>query len=110
MSKQYKKMQKKLYPQQEDPHAKEKEKIGKDYLLMTIICFTFVVTIVGWSQFDNLNRAMYPLLTLSLLLTYLCRPANVSAPVRASLTRAILGPLGLAVAMFLIAMYYQFFG
>ena len=110
MSKQYKKMQKKLYPQQEDPHAKEKEKIGKDYLLMTTICFTFVVTIVGWSQFDNLNRAMYPLLTLSLLLTYLCRHAKVSEKVRAYLNSASLGSMGLAVAMFLIAMYYQFFG
>ena len=110
MSKQYKKMQKKLYPQQDDPKAKEKAKIGKDYLLLTIICFTFVVTVVGWPHFDNMNRAMYLLLTISLLLTYLCRHARVSEKVRTYLNSASLGSMGLAVAMFLIAMYYQYFG
>ena len=110
MSKQYKKMQKKLYPQQEDPKAKERAKIGKDYLLLTIICFTFVVTIFGWDHFDTMNRAMYLLLTFSLLLTYLTRHAKVSEKVQAYLNSASLGSMGLAVAMFLIALYYQFFG
>lgn len=110
MSKQYKKLQKKLYPQQEDPKAKEKAKIGKDYLLMVIICFTFVVTIIGWANFDTMNRVMYPLLTFSLLLTYLTRHAKVSAKVRAYLNSASLGAMGLAVALFLISLYYQVFG
>ena len=47
MAKQYKKLQKKVYPKVEDPRKKEKEKIGKDYLLIAVISFTLVVTLFG---------------------------------------------------------------
>jgi hypothetical protein len=40
----------------------------------------------------------------------LYRHAKVSDNVRAYLNSASLGAMGLAVAMFLISLYYQFFG
>ena len=110
MAKQYKKLQNKLHPKKEDPRKKEKEKIGNDYLLMLICCFTWVVTIAGWEHFDNMNRVMYSLLTLSLTLTYASRHAKVSDNVRAYLNSASLGAMGLAVASFLITIFHQFFG
>lgn len=108
MSKQYKKLQNKLHPKavKQEP----KEKVGKDYLLLTMIAITFVLTFVGWEHFDNTNRAMYFLLTLSLTLTYLYRHAGFSDNVKAYVNAVSLGSIGLAVALFLINLYYQFFG
>ncbi len=108
MSKQYKKLQNKLHPKAVKQETQPK--VGRDYFLLIMICFTLVVTLFGWQQFDNTNRAMYLLLTLSLTLTYLYRHANVSDNVRTYLNSASLGSMGLAVAMFLISLYYQFFG
>ena len=108
MSKQYKKLQNKLHPKAVKQESQPK--IGRDYLLLIMICFTFVIAMFGWEHFDNTNRAMYLLLTLSLTLTYLYRHAKVSDNVRAYLNSASLGAMGLAVAMFLISLYYQFFG
>ncbi len=109
MAKQYKKLQNKLHPKavkKEDP----KYKPGKDYLLLIMIGITFILTFAGWEQFDNTNRAMYFLLTLSLTLTYLYRHGNFSEKVKAYVNAASLGSIGLAVALFLLNLYYQFFG
>lgn len=108
MAKQYKKLQNKLHPKavKEEPKYKE----GKDYLLLIMIGITFILTFVGWEHFDNTNRAMYFLLTLSLTLTYLYRHAGFSEKVKAYVNAASLGSIGMAVALFLISLYYQFFG
>jgi TRAP-type C4-dicarboxylate transport system permease small subunit len=109
MAKQYKKLQNKLHPKavkNEEP----KYKPGKDYLLLIMIGITFILTLVGWEQFDNTNRAMYFLLTLSLTLTYLYRHGNFPEKVKAYVNAASLGSIGLAVALFLLNLYYQFFG
>lgn len=107
MAKQYKKLQNKVYPKK-TADSKPKEKIGKDYLLMTVIAFTAVVTIFGWTQFDMLNRSMYVLLTFSLSMTYIFRHANISENAKIYVNRASLAAMGLAVAMFLISAYYTF--
>lgn len=108
MSKQYKKLQNKLHPKavKQEPKAKE----GRDYLLLIMIGITFIVTFMGWEQFDNTNRAMYFLLTLSLTLTYLYRHAGFSDNIKAYVNAASLGSIGMAVALFLLNLYYQFFG
>lgn len=108
MSKQYKKLQNKLHPKAVKQEPKYKE--GKDYLLLIMIAITFVLTFVCWEHFDNTNRAMYFLLTLSLTLTYLYRHGNFSEKIKAYVNAASMGSIGLAVALFLINLYYQFFG
>ena len=108
MSKQYKKLQNKLHPKAVKQEPKYKE--GKDYLLLIMIAITFVLTFVGWEHFDNTNRAMYFLLTLSLTLTYLYRHVNFSEKIKAYVNAASMGSIGLAVALFLINLYYQFCG
>lgn len=107
MAKQYKKMQKKIYPKAPTENKVEKP-IGKDYLLMGIFSFTLIVTIVGWDNLDAVNRAMYLLLSLSLGLTYAVRHASVSDTVKKYLSAASTGSIGLAVALFLINLYYTF--
>ena len=110
MAKQYKKLQKKIYPEKKDPHDKEKETIGKDYLLIAVCCFTFVVTIFGWPHFDDLNRAMYILLTLSLGLTYAYRHARLSDNARIYVNRASLCSMGLAIGLFCLSLFKTFAG
>ena len=109
MAKQYKKLQNKLHPKvvkKEEPQYKP----GKDYLLLIMIGITFILTFVGWENFQNYQRAMYFLLTLSLTLTYLYRHANFSEKVKAYINAASLGSIGMAVALFLLNLYYEFFG
>ncbi|MDD6133172.1 MAG: hypothetical protein PUB49_00470 [Selenomonadaceae bacterium] len=108
MAKQYKKLQKKVYPKVEDPRKKEKEKIGKDYLLIAVISFTLVVTLFGWQTFDALNRAMYVLLTFSLAMTYIYRHAKISENARIYVNRASLCSMGLAIGMFCLALWHEF--
>ncbi len=108
MSKQYKKLQNKLHPKEVKQEPKYKE--GKDYLLLIMIAITFVITLLGWENLDNTNRAMYFLLTISLTLTYLYRHANFPEKVKAYINAASLGTIGLAVALFLLNVYYTFFG
>ena len=109
MSKQYRKLQNKIYNKPDkDKRAREKEKLGRDYLLIGVLIFTFIVTIAGWTHFDNMNRAMYVLLTVSLGLTYARRHAKIKEEYRIYLDRASVASMGLAVAMFLIVLYYQY--
>ena len=65
MAKQYRKLQEKIYKNPEQKKAPE-QKIGKDYVLMAVTVFTVLVTCAGWTSLDNVSRAMYSLLSVSL--------------------------------------------
>ncbi len=108
MAKQYKKLQKKVYPKVKEPRKKEKENFGKDYLLLAVVAFTLVVTLFGWNQFDALNRAMYVLLTFSLAMTYIYRHAKISENARIYVNRASLCSMGLAIGMFCLSLWQTF--
>ena len=108
MAKQYKKLQQKIYPKKEAEPPKEK--IGKDYFLLGVIAFVVIVSCIGWEQFDNSNRAMYLLLSVSLCLTYARRHFNL--PERAQKIVDILSMVTIAVAffIFIIIAYNLLFG
>ncbi len=108
MAKQYKKLQHKLYPKKQDDKKKEKEKIGKDYLLLGVMIFTIVVTVLGWGSLTLWNRAMYVLLDISLVLTYARRHAKLSEAQQRICDRASLIGIGLAVAMFVVMLIEDF--
>lgn len=110
MAKQYKKLQKKLYSQKEQPKKKPEPKVGKDYMLLILIAFTIFVGIAGWSQLDIMNRSMYVLLTGSLSLTYIRRHAKLSETMQVIVERTSLVCLGCAVILFFVVLYRQFFG
>ena len=63
MANQYKKLQKKLYEKNKPDDKKKEPKIGKDYPILILIGLTIFVCFLGWGNFDNMNRAMYVLLT-----------------------------------------------
>lgn len=109
MAKQYKKLQQKIHPKAKK-EVKDEKPVGKDYLLMGIFAFTLIVTIVAWDNLEPLNRAMYILLTLSLGLTYAVRHAQIKDDYKKYLSAASTGAIGMAVALFLINLYYTFVG
>ena len=108
MAKQYRKLQHKIHPKQKEPD-KPKEKIGKDFLLIGIICFTIFILFIGWESFDAINRVMYLLLTISLSLTYARRHREFTETKRILIERASFVSIGLAAALFFIELYYQYF-
>ncbi len=107
MAKQYKKLQNKIHPKTKEPSS-PKEKVGKDYFLIVMISFTVIVLTLGWSHLDDMNKAMYVLLTTSLCLTYTRRHFNLTDTQRVYIDRASFASIGLAVALFLIIAYYQY--
>lgn len=106
MAKQYRKLQKKIYPQVKKPAPKPK--VGKDYFLLGIIVFTAFILLIGWRSFDSMNIALYFLLLLSLGITYARRHAKLTEKQDIFLERAGLAATGMAVALFLIVFYHQF--
>ena len=107
MAKQYKKLQQKIYPKEEN-EKKTQRKPGKDYLLLGVLIFTIVVTIGGRGSLDNWNRVMYVLLDFSLGLTYLSRHAKLSEVQKVFVDRASFISIGFAVAMFLVVLVKRF--
>jgi len=107
MAKQYKKLQQKLHPKASKQKPKEKP-VGKDYVLLSVICFILVVTIFGWEYLDNLNRAMYILLGVSMTCNYVRRHAKLSETQAMLVERTGMVTIGFAIALFLVALYYQF--
>ena len=104
MANQYKKLQKKLYEKNKPDDKKQTPKIGKDYPILILIGLTIFICFIGWGNLDNMNRAMYVLLLISLILTYVRRHAKLYVE------RASAASIGLAIALFFIVLYYQFFG
>ena len=88
---------------------KQKENVGKDYMLVGVIIFTTVVMLIGWSTFTNMNRAMYVCLIASLSLTYVKRHYNLSEIQESWVDRTSLMAMGFAVALFALVMYNQIF-
>ncbi len=109
MANQYKKLQKKLYDKKKTDNKKKEPKIGKDYPIIALIVLTVVVSILGWANFDNMNRAMYVLLAASLILTYVRRHAKLTEVQAVFVERASAVSIGFAIALFFIVLYYQIF-
>ncbi|MCI7056059.1 hypothetical protein HF878_04560 [Selenomonas bovis] len=107
MSRQYRKLQEKLYQKPSEKKPAEK-KIGRDYVLMAVTVFTVLVTAAGWMQLDNVSRGMYSLLSVSLILTYARRHANLSEKAAVLVERGSLVTMVLAVLLFLATLFVHF--
>ena len=73
----HRKISKKLNPKPKIT-APPPEKVGKDYWLIGILVLTVIFMVFGWSNFDNVNRALYVALIVSLGATYARRHANLN--------------------------------
>ena len=109
IQKKIKKNIKSQFKSQEAAKPREKEKVGKDYLLIAVICFTVIVTIAAWSTLTALNKALYSLLILSLSLTYVRRHANLTEQQETWVDRGSIVSMGFALALFAVIMYNQIF-
>ncbi len=107
MSKQYKKLQQKLHPKEKKTAPKEKP-VGKDYVLIAVIGFIIVMTVFGWDYMNNISRAMYVLLGISMSCNYAQRHAKLSEEKMVYVARLGLITIGVAVVLFLVSLYYQF--
>ena len=102
-----KKIRKKISPKPTEQSA-PKEKVGKDYLLIGVIAFTFIVMVVGWPTISNMNRALYFTLLLSLSMTYAQRHYDLNEIQEIWVRRIGTASMGMAVALFMLTLYYQF--
>ena len=94
---------------QEPAKPKVKENVGKDYLLIAVICFTVMVTIAAWGTLSFLNKTLYLLLISSLSLTYVRRHFNLTEQQESWVDRGSIVSMGFALALFVVIMYNQIF-
>ena len=107
MATQYKKLKNKLTPKKDKPRLPERN-VGKDYLLVSMIFFTVLIMIVAWSRFDNMNRALYIFLAISLSITYANRHARMTDTVRGVVEKLGWVSMAIATILFLILCYTQY--
>ncbi len=102
-----KKIKKKLTPKPTE-QSKQKETVGKDYLLIGVIAFTFIVMVVGWPTISNINRALYFTLLLSLSMTYTQRHYDLNEIQDLWVRRIGTAAMGVAMVLFVFTLYTQF--
>ena len=82
---------------QEPTKPKVKENVGKDYLLISVICFTIIITIAAWSTLTTLNQILYVLLIVSLSLTYVRRHFNLTQQQETWVDRGSIVSMGISI-------------
>ncbi len=102
-----KRLKKKLNPKPKED-AKPKEKVGKDYLLVGVLAFTFVLMVAGWPTLTNLSRALYFTLLMSLSMTYADRHYDLTEIQAVWVRRIGTASMGMAVALFIYSLYERF--
>lgn len=107
MATQYRKLFKKLNPKSKKPEPPP-EKIGKDYWLVAILILTIFFMVVGWANFDNVNRALYVALIVALSSTYARRHFNLSPMQVTWVERVSFVGMVAAIVLFIMEIYYKF--
>ena len=102
-----KKIKKKLNPKPTG-QSKPKEKVGKDYLLVGVIAFTFIIMVTGWPTISNVHRGLYFTLLLSLSMTYTQRHYDLNEVQDMWVRRIGTASMGIAMTLFLFTLYLQF--
>ena len=107
MATQYRKLFKKLNPKPKKTDKKP-EKVGKDYLLITILSLTIIFMVFGWQSFDNTNRALYVALIISLSSTYARRHFSKNESQDLWFDRISLISMIAAIILFVMEIYQKF--
>lgn len=111
MATQYKKIQNKIHPKEDEkPKADLKPKASRDALLLVLIAVTLVILVLAWSNMDGIGRGMYGAMFVGMVIVYINRRMEFSDNVRKALI-AISSALMLAsICLLGLSMYNQFFG
>ena len=114
MARQTKRIRKNIHTAQELEEALEEKPQGREYkpweniVLVGIICLTMFLLASGWSYFDTVNKAMYSILLLALLLMYAQRRMKMTPTRETWLRRGIFAAIALALVLFAYAVYIQY--
>ena len=101
------KLFKKLHPKNKKTE-KPPEKVGKDYLLIIILSLTIIFLAIGWANFDNVNRALYVALIVSLGTTYVRRHLKITESQDELIERVGLIAMAAAIVLFIAEIYIKF--
>ena len=101
------KLFKKLHPKNKKTE-KPPEKVGKDYLLIIILSLTIIFLAIGWANFDNVNRALYVALIVSLGTTYVRRHLKITESQDELIERVGLIAMAAAIVLFVAEIYIKF--
>lgn len=109
MATQYKKIQNKLHPK-EDEKAKAdlKPKASRDALLLVLIVVTFIILLLGWSTMDEIGQMMYGVLLAGMAIVYLNRRLELSQQMHSILIAVSSTLLLSSVGLLAYSMYVQF--
>ena len=111
MATQYKKIQNKLHPKEDEQKKTDlKPKASRDALLLVLIAMTIVILAVGWSTMDDIGHAMYGFMTVGMIIVYINRRlTNLSENVRKGLIALSSTLLLGSIVMLGYSVYLQFF-
>ena len=104
----YKKLVKKIKPKPKKTDEKPPEKVGKDYWLLAILLLTIFFTVMSWAVFDNVNRALYLALIVSLTSTYIRRQSKLTEVQEMWAERISFVAVVCAIFLFVVKIYEKF--
>ena len=88
---------------------KPKYKAWENIVLVGIICLTLFLLTSGWQLLDNLNRVLYSVLLVALLMTYAQRRMNLTATQLKWMSRLTFALIFVSMALFAVAVYLEHF-
>ena len=91
----------------EKPQGRE-HKPWENILLVGVICLTLFLLSSGWNYFDTVNKAMYSILLVALLLMYAQRRMDMTPARETWIRRGIFAAIALALVLFAYAVYLQY--
>ena len=114
MARQTKRIRKNIQTVQKMEEALEGKPQGRQYkpwenvVLVGVICLTMFLLASGWSYFDAVNKGMYSLLLVALLLMYAQRRMDMTPTRETWIRRGIFAAIALALVLFAYAVYLQY--
>ena len=114
MAKQTKRIRKNIRTTQELEEALEEKPLGREHkpwenvVLVGVICLTMFLLASGWNYFDTVNKAMYSVLLVALLLMYAQRRVKLTPARDTWIRRGIFAAIALALVLFAYAVYMQY--
>lgn len=114
LARQTKRIRKNIQTVQKMEEALEGKPQGRQYkpwenvVLVGVICLTMFLLASGWSYFDAVNKGMYSLLLVALLLMYAQRRMEMTPTRETWIRRGIFAAIALALVLFAYAVYLQY--
>ncbi len=92
----------------EEKPLERQYKPWENVLLVGVICLTLFLLTSGWDYFDAVNKGMYSILLVALLLMYAQRRMKMTPTRETWIRRGIFAAIALALLLFAYAVYMQY--